>query len=91
MGSISKNSFTEGIDVELSMLLASVDAREHCIPTENEINKALREVKFFRIEKSDGGLLIMNDKAASEAEVTIDDINLAMKKYQNIVDDLLKS
>ncbi len=79
-------SFAEGVEADLASLLWTVDAKEHCIPTPQEINDALSQIENYSIVRDENGIRIINDESKGGGLITDSDIDEAMGSYRNLIE-----
>jgi len=79
-------SLTEGIEADLASLIWTVDAKEHCIPTPQEINNALAQIENYSIVRDEDGIRITNDESKDGGSITASDIDKAMESYRSTIE-----
>ena len=71
-------------EVELGSLIWTIDAKEHCIVSPEEINAALENIKSYEIIRSNEIVSIFSSENRSSDKISEKDIKKAMKFYENM-------
>jgi len=84
MRDMIRGSFAEEVEVDLGMLLLTVDARQHCVPTPTEVNRALRQVERYGIVRDEHGVRIVSADTVGTQIVRRSDIVHALDLSRSI-------
>jgi hypothetical protein len=91
MADILASTIERGESIGVDQLIWTVDAKEHAIPTAEELNEAIAQAGTLSIvRESDSVTLVPSDEVSSD-NLTDADIALAMAAYKRMVSELTKN
>ncbi len=90
MTDILAATIERGETIGLHELLWTVDAKEHAIPTVDELNEAMSQAGSVSIVRTSDSVTLVPGDRGDSGNLTDADVALAMAFYEKMVSEMLK-